>query len=140
MPGTAATRARNDSGGGLLPVPARVSRWQPTDPSFSAQANPAATTNSTALGWTSPPGSPATWAEPRAGWKRLRVGLAPTSCKPANIAGWCSPMCHFRANDISLLGLCAILLWAVATPAPLGVCHMASEDDDSACRSRSVRP
>src|SRR6266404_8892410 len=48
-----------------------------------------------------------------------------------------------RAENVSLLGVCATLAWAVPADAmfsdPLAGCHLASVDDDSASRSRSDR-
>src|SRR5258706_9806527 len=49
-----------------------------------------------------------------------------------------------RAENVSLLGVCATSAWAGAAialyPVPFGRCHMASEDDDKASISSSVRP
>src|SRR5438128_2712446 len=49
-----------------------------------------------------------------------------------------------RAENVSLLGVCATLVRSTDADAvfsdPFGRCHMANEDDDIACSSRSLRP
>src|SRR5437867_895922 len=49
-----------------------------------------------------------------------------------------------RAENVSLLGVCATLAWSVEIDAvfsdPFGSCHLARVDDENACSSRSVMP